>query len=311
MSKQTIYKYLRRYTESGEVYVGKSPGRPKKLTREQERQLADAGIANRFFTNQQLLNHVPGLQTISLQTVSRSLKKHGLSSRIAAQKTLLSSRDKAIRLELARRNVQRAPSDFAKTIFIDEFHLDSGSKGKIRVKRFAGERYSEDTVDHNNMKSNRRLTAVCSFSANGIGPIRMVFGSFNSNQYIDYLSDAVLPYARQEFGNDFFLLQDNAPIHAANIVSEFLAETIPGRLIEHPPYSPNLNPIENLGSMFKRLIRKYLKVWPVNSDFDPQTVAQIAWREIGDNSSLIQSLVGSMSQRYQSVIINNGYHTKY
>ena len=112
-------------------------------------------------------------------------------------------------------------------------------------------------------------------------------------------------------GNDFFLIQDNAPIHAANIVSEFLAETIPGRLIEHPPYSPDLNPIENLGSMFKRLIRKYLKVWAVNSDFDLQTVAQIAWREIGDNSSLIQSLVGSMSQRYQSVIINNGYHTKY
>ena len=72
-----------------------------------------------------------------------------------------------------------------------------------------------------------------------------------------------MPYAERmfpeaEYGlNHYFILQDNVPIHTSAIVSNFLADRIPGRLIEHPPYSPDLNLIENFGSLFKRKFREH------------------------------------------------------
>jgi transposase len=45
-------------------------------------------------------------------------------------------------------------------------------------------------------------------------------------------------------------MQDNAPIYKAHKVQEFLEE-MGIDVIVCPPYSPNLNPIENLWKMLK------------------------------------------------------------
>lgn len=141
---------------------------------------------------------VYGLPNISGKSVTNYLKKHGIKSRVAAQKTLLNSRDQAIRLEIAQRNLQRPASDWERTIFIDEFHIETNAKRKIRVKRFRGERFDPIAVNHYNGKNSKRMTAVCCFSSKGLGPMRMVFDSFRSADYIDYLP-TVLPYAEANF----------------------------------------------------------------------------------------------------------------
>lgn len=58
---------------------------------------------------------------------------------------------------------------------------------------------------------------------------------------------------------DIFM-QDGAGIHRARIASEFFNE-IGVTLADWPPYSPNLNPIENLESLLKQAIyKKYLEL---------------------------------------------------
>ena len=55
-------------------------------------------------------------------------------------------------------------------------------------------------------------------------------------------------------------MQDNAPIHIANVVRQFIADY---RImtINWPPYSSDLNPIEHLWWMLKKLMFKhYLKL---------------------------------------------------
>ena len=47
------------------------------------------------------------------------------------------------------------------------------------------------------------------------------------------------------------LMQDNAPCHTANAVKAVLREK-GVQLIELPPYSPDLNPIENIWNWVKR-----------------------------------------------------------
>jgi transposase len=55
-------------------------------------------------------------------------------------------------------------------------------------------------------------------------------------------------------------MQDGAGIHRARIASEFFNE-IGITLADWPPYSPNLNPIQNLESLLKQAIyKKYLEL---------------------------------------------------
>ena len=220
-------------------------------------------------------------------------------------------------MELAQRNLSRDPLDFQRTVFVDEFHFNTGFHHRKRVKRLKGTRFDPNNLNTYNFRQQRKLTAICSFSSRGIGPIKLVTGSVDQHIYLDYLRNEIIPYGEENFpralyGNrNFFLLHDNARIHSSNLVSEFLAENLAGRIIEHAPYSPDCNPIENLGAEFKKLFVKYLKYWPLDSDFSLQTLTLTAWREVGDNVSLISSLVNSMSKRYLAVIGAQGYHTKY
>src|ERR1700712_5651469 len=53
--------------------------------------------------------------------------------------------------------------------------------------------------------------------------------------------------------NDSIFMQDNAPIHKAHFVQQWFRD-IGIELVVWPPYSPDLNPIENLWKMLKAKI---------------------------------------------------------
>jgi transposase len=92
------------------------------------------------------------------------------------------------------------------------------------------------------------------FSKHAFGPNVNVDGSMNSQQYIEFIRDYLLPEreaAKQAFDGDWRIMQDNAPCHRASIVKDFLREN-GVEFIDWPPYSPDLNPIENVWSWIKR-----------------------------------------------------------
>jgi transposase len=85
-------------------------------------------------------------------------------------------------------------------------------------------------------------------SMHGTGPLVSVQGTLDQREYITILRDELLPEflrAKRAIPGTWHLMHDNAPCHRAKAV-----ETFPHQngidLIKWPPYSPDLNPIENL-----------------------------------------------------------------
>lgn len=79
--------------------------------------------------------------------------------------------------------------------------------------------------------------------------------SINSKTYIHYLS-TTLPGIMDSHpeNNQPMFLQDNAAIHKSGQTMKYLRKKN-WKLINHPPYSPDLNPIEKVWCTMKQTIR--------------------------------------------------------
>ena len=112
---------------------------------------------------------------------------------------------------------------------------------------------------------------------------------------------------------DDIFMHDNAPIHTAKIILAWLEEHLIN-IIKWPPYSPDLNPIENLWAILKREIYKYFPELLIAPDTEQTKLELIAaaqhiWEGLGDQ--IIKNLADSMPNRIQAVIRAEGWYTKY
>jgi hypothetical protein len=85
-------------------------------------------------------------------------------------------------------------------------------------------------------------------------------------------------------------------------------------LCDFPPYSPDLNPIENLWFLLKkRILEKYpdMAMYPVSDESMDFLVAcaQEVWLEIEEE--VIENVINSMKSRLRECHLAHGYYTKY
>jgi hypothetical protein len=79
-------------------------------------------------------------------------------------------------------------------------------------------------------------------------PLITIDGTMDQYQYKEVLENVLLPeleYASQNFQGNWQIMQDNCPAHRAKTVTQYLHEN-GVEFLEWPPYSPDLNPIENI-----------------------------------------------------------------
>lgn len=102
----------------------------------------------------------------------------------------------------------------------------------------------------------------------------------------------------------WYFLQDNAPIHKTQKVMEFFHNNGVS-VIDFPPYSPDLNPIENLWAILAREVEK-----TQCSDEDALGDAVLdAWNNVAPE--VFRNLARSMPKRCAAVVEARGQHTAY
>ena len=146
------------------------------------------------------------------------------------------------------------------------------------------------------------------FSRQGVGSIAVLPGTMTAGRYQQVLEDHLLPVAHQWFpGGDWTFIQDNAPCHKSFSTQAFMAQK--GILcMDWPPYSPDLNAIENLWAILKEKIRqKSLNLVQIEVHREVKRI----WTEDPGINVACENLIKSMPARIREVINNKGSTTSY
>ncbi len=117
-------------------------------------------------------------------------------------------------------------------------------------------------VPHGHWKT---LTLVAALRHDGIIAPCVFDGPINGQSFLAYVREMLIPALKP---GDIVVL-DNLGSHKGSAVREAI-RAAGARLVFLPPYSPDLNPIEQVFSKIKTLLRKQ----------DPRTV-EATWRSVG------------------------------
>ena len=113
--------------------------------------------------------------------------------------------------------------------------------------------------------------------------------------------------AETELGAKMTFMQDNVPCHKAKSVNTFFEENNVS-VLDWPPQSPDLNPIENLWAIVKRRRVKMFSRFPTSkSELIDQVFA--VWKEI--TPELLATMADSANTRMSLCIEAEGGNTKY
>lgn len=193
-------------------------------------------------------------------------------------------------------------------IFSDETYIDVDVKGRSQYVRREKKAPIRDAHTTSHRPYRQRLLFWGCFSGTGNhGCLVHQAGTMNAPKYIEVLRRNLLPHISNTFRRRglCYFMQDNAPCHKAKSTMEFCRQQ--GlRLLDWPPYSPDLNPIENVWAALKREIHKS----PCATVEEVKCKAQEAWQS-SQMPGTMQSLIESMPKRIADCIKASGGPTKY
>lgn len=180
-------RQIRTALDADTACPGQRPGRPRRMTAEQEEQLIaylSTSRETRRMTFQELSSTVfNGI--FGLYTIRSTLRRLGYSRCLARQKPPLSASHKQRRVEWAKAHENWTDSDWARVLFTDETWVTGGPHRRQWVTRRPGEEFNDTClVDRHQRKGGWMLWA--GITATGKGPYvfwEKTWGSIKADTY--------------------------------------------------------------------------------------------------------------------------------
>ena len=145
--------------------------------------------------------------------------------------------------------------------FLDETGTDRRNSLRIKGYSFRGKQTLLLRGEH--------VSALCIMSVEGILSCELVQGSVNGDRFIEFVENSLLPNLMPFNGHNprSVVIMDNCAIHHVNEVIDLVRQT---EVLVHwlPPYSPELNPMEEAFSKAKGVMRAMETEMQVFGDID-------------------------------------------
>lgn len=178
--------------------------------------------------------------SVSSRTIRRHINSMNMSYKKIPSIICLSKNDKVKRLNQVKEWIS-LNHPWEKTIFTDEkrFSLDGPDDWRTFIRN--------DTKSYR-MKRQSGGGGVMVWmmvQPNGLLSYHFINGKIKSTDYINLMKNKILPIIFLNYGRDFYLQQDNAPIHASKESMAFFKNSeIP--ILKWPARSPDLNIVEDM-----------------------------------------------------------------
>lgn len=294
-----------------------SSGRPRSYTDRDERSLLRIIRTQPKLTYEEVKRQA--CIDFSKDTIRRILKEYGIANWRSARRPFLTQVHADARKLWAEQHISWKAEDWAKIIWSDECSVERGT-GKARTWCFRtpGQKWETSMIDTYKKGKGVSIMIWACFSGQ-VGRSELYIlkrdleskrQGYSTNSYIKLL-DEMLPTV-YEPGLKF--MQDNAPIHKAKkTIVWFKENLIP--LQDAPPYSPDMNPIENLWRRLKELVYKVepmIEYVTGGVDNIREVLGEAlikAWRLIEQH--YFDAVLESMPRRVEALLAADGWHTKY
>jgi len=303
--KNRMIRYvIKKFEDTGSVEREEGSGRPRKTSIQTDRRIVRMVVQDRFATARTIKQDL-GLTNITEKTIcNRITELTGYKSHWSARKPFINEANRLKRLEFAKQYVGMPPEFWDSVVFSDESKMEAISKGKERVWRMDGERFSTACTVAT-VKHEMYVMVWGCFCSRGVSYLRRIDGKMDRFVYLNILEDSLLPFLSTTFDHrNFIFQQDNDPKHTARVVTDWFVEH-GMQVLKWPPQSPDLNPIENLWNILD--VRLKMRR-PANEDQLFKLLTD-GWN--GLEMGLLENLAHSMPRRLQKVIDNNGWQTSY
>lgn len=309
VNKSTVSRIRSRYINTNSYLDRPRQARKKKISTRTFRS-AIRELSKKNYQSINIFRHI--LQSKYHVRYSKSgayklMKREGFRARIKKRKPLISKTNRFRRIIFARQHVNWSDQDWKRVVWTDETSFE-------RIRKSGREYYYKECNDNISMNTRPSVQKGggssmfwgC-FQYKNIGFGRFISGSVNAKVYQDILQheglDSVSLFQKKR---DIIWMQDNAPPHKAkstlDLINIFKWETM-----IWPPFSPDLNPIENLWQVIKNRVYSGSSFKSIE---ELQDAVEEIWYDL-DQSEILINLIKSMPHRMREVIRRRGYPIDY
>ena len=305
IDKRTVMRICAKQRVIGSVENRPRSGRSRITSAREDRLLQRLQRQQPMTTSRSIQQQFFQLTGINIapRTVRHRMVSFGLKSYIASRKPMLSTANKSRRLAWAQHYSDWTSEQWRQVLFTDEVPISLIQIHQQRhVRCLSNERLRTGMTRPMIHSGGGRLMFWGCFKDSRVGALVEVKLKMKSHDYLNLLKDNLNHDDMQR--NNTIMQHDNAPIHKAAVVTTWLREQ-EFNVLDWPPQSPDLNPIENVWAHVKSELDKQNIT---SKEMMRQRIQQI-WANI--DGSFLQKLVDSMPRRVAAVIKNHGGATKY
>ena len=280
VSEKTVRLYLHLFQTTGEVEPAKYKRGPDRLMGDYEQVvllkiiLESPGIY--LSEIQEKLINLFGVR-VSLSTICKTLKFMGCS------------RQKMYHINLQQSDEMRAKFmsevsiyDPTMLVWIDE----SGCDRRNSTRQYAYSVRGMPLCDHCIMIRGTRYSAIPIMSLEGIHDVYIAENTVNGFTFESFVRDYLVPILHPfNYVNPLsVVIMDNAAIHHMGTITSLIEDQAQARLLFLPPYSPDLNPVENVFSQVKSIMKANDSLFQVSST--PRLILSLAFASVSTENCI-------------------------
>ena len=307
VSRGCVQKTLARFKENGSHEDRKRSGPKKKTTKREDNKILNTSLKNRRLKAREICSifNENAMNQVSTSLIKKRLCAAGLKGRVAARKPLLRKVNQQKRLAWAKFHENWTVQQWKKVLWSDESKFEIfGGKRSVYVRRYDGERFKKECLVPTVKHGGGSVIVWGCFGGEKLGHLIKIEGIMDQKVYHNIIQRHVVPSGKEIYRGQYTFMQDNDPKHTSKYCKKYLNELESRKVLkmmEWPPQSPDLNPIELL---WEELDRRVRKLNPTSASH-LWTILQDSWKNL--DPEYLMKLIKRMPRICKAVIKNKGF----